>query len=104
MSVAASAQAVGYWNVPGNLAQWWGYGWGGGHHACFVLGPVTHHGAFMHHHKRLPYAPQPVYDCYDGCCYNYDFRQPAPSTTPDVLPLPEPAVAPDTAFPAPVEP
>jgi hypothetical protein len=119
----APASAVGYWNVPGNVAQWWGYGWGAGHHACYVLGPISHKGAFAHNHKRLPHPPQPAYGCYDGGFYNYDFRQPQqfmaneympspqlaaptspPILTPDTLPIPDPAPAPEAVFSPPVEP
>jgi hypothetical protein len=117
LSAATPAFAVGYWNVPGNVAQWWGYGWGAGHHACLVLGPVSHKGAFAHNHRRLPYAPQPDYGCYGGCTYNYDFRQPAqfmpgeyqplpasPALTPETLPMPDAGPAPDPSGPTPVEP
>jgi hypothetical protein len=113
---AMPALAVGYWNVPGNVAQCWGYGWGAGHHACLVLGPISPKGAFAHNHKRLPYAPQPDYGCYEGCTFNYDFRhsppsvpveyQPSPSPptlTPDALPMPEATPAPGAILPAPVE-
>jgi hypothetical protein len=123
------ALAVGYWNLPGNVGQWWGYGWGAGHHACFVLGPVSTKGAFAHNHKRLPHAPEPAYGCYEDCTYNYDFRQssqfvpneyqpgpqfemlspalhsapPSDALTPDSLPMPEAAAAPEAIFYAPVE-
>ena len=123
-----SASAIGYWNVPGNVAQWWGYGWGAGYHACLVLGPVSHKGAFAHRHVRLPHAPQPPYGCYDGCTYNFDFRQTHPSApdeyqplpygnstfstpasvpdalAPDTLPMPAAPAAPEVIFSAPVEP
>jgi hypothetical protein len=129
LSTVKPALAIGYWNVPGNVAQWWGYGWGAGHHACYVLGPVSHKGAFAHHHRRLPYAPQPAYGCYDGCSCNYDFRQPSqfmqdeysqppqfgtpapapssapqsPTLAPNELSIPEAAAPPGAVFPAPVE-
>lgn len=73
----APAHAVGYWNLPGNTCQCWGYGWGAGHHACLVLGPITHDGALAHNEVRLPHAPQPPYACYGCDNYNYDFRQPS---------------------------
>src|SRR5688572_21224794 len=71
------AHAIGYWNMPGNFCQGWGYGWGAGHHACLTLGPVSHEGLFAHNQVRLPCAPQPPYGCYGQPSYNYDFRQPA---------------------------
>lgn len=122
---AAPAGAIGYWNVPGNVCQWWGYGWGAGHHACFVLGPVSQDGAFAHREVRLPYAPQPPYGYCCGGNFYYDFRepsqvmpagyQPAPhfaeptpalspeTLTPEVLPAPDARQAPTMLFPAPVE-
>ena len=86
----AAANAVGYWNLPGNTCQCWGYGWGAGHHACLVLGPITCD-AFAHNEVRLPHAPQPPYACYHCDSYNYDFRQPSPfapaeyQTSPQVM-------------------
>jgi hypothetical protein len=128
---AGPAYAVGYWNLPGNTCQCWGYGWGAGHHACFVLGPITHNGAFAHNEVRLPYAPQPPYTCYGCDSYNYDFRQPSqfapiqyqtvpqvvepgfneptpemtsPTLAPDALPMPEAPAPSRPLFEAPVEP
>jgi hypothetical protein len=121
LSAVNPAHGIGHWNVPGNVAQWWGYGWGAGHHACLVLGPISHKGAFAHNHVRLPHAPQPAYGCCDGCAAHDDFGHswmfapagyqpspqvaaPSPALTPDALPIPE-AAAPDAAsFSAPVEP
>jgi hypothetical protein len=109
LMLSGSARAVGYWNVPGNFCQCWGYGWGAGHHACLTLGPITHEGCFAHNTDRLSYAPRPPYACYGAGSYNYDFRQPVdyapvhyqsapqqelpsePEMTPEVLPLPEEA-------------
>jgi hypothetical protein len=101
---AMPALAIGHWNVPGNVAQWWGYGWGAGHHACLALGPISHKGAFARHQVRLRHSPQPVYGCYDNCSYDYSFPQPSQHVTPAALPLPEAAPAPDEVLPAPVEP
>jgi hypothetical protein len=75
------AHAIGYWNVPGNFCQCWGYGWGAGHHACLTLGPVSHEGLCAHNQVRLPYAPQPPHACYGDPGYNFDFRQPAHAVT-----------------------
>jgi hypothetical protein len=76
-----AAHAVGYWNVPGNVCQCWGYGWGAGHHACLTLGPITNEGCFAHNEVRLPCAPQPPYACYSDPGYNFDFRQRAHAVT-----------------------
>jgi hypothetical protein len=76
LSTAGTARAIGYWNVPGTFCQCAGYGWGAGHHACYVLGPINCRDCFDHGEVRLPYAPQPPYACYGGGTYNYDFRQP----------------------------
>jgi hypothetical protein len=121
----APAFAVGYWNLPGNFCQCTGYGWGAGHHACLVLGPITCGDCCAHHEVRLPCAPQPPYACYGCDSYNYDFRQPSqfgpveyqttpqiveptpdmasPSLTPDALPMPEAPAPSRPIFEAPVE-
>jgi hypothetical protein len=92
-AVASTEQAVavGYWNVPGNVCQWNGYGFGAGYHAKFVLGPITVHDCCAHNEVRLPYAPQPPYSCYcqNGCGYGFD--------QPSVL---APSAAPTAVFPA----
>jgi hypothetical protein len=77
-SAATTVLAIGYWNVPGNSNQWWGYGWGAGHHACLVLGPSSCEDCLNHREVRVPYAPKPPYGAYGHCGYNYDFRQPTP--------------------------
>jgi hypothetical protein len=126
----AHAYAVGYWNLPGNTCQCWGYGWGAGHHACLMLGPITHDGALAHKEVRLPHAPQPPYACYGCDNYNYDFRQPSqfapveyqtapqvteptlnetapemtpPALAPEALPLPEAPAPSRPLFEAPIE-
>jgi hypothetical protein len=64
--VATPATAIGYWNVPGNVCQCWGYGNGAGYHAPLVLGPVSLKGCLAHNEVRLPYAPAPPY-CWTRC-------------------------------------
>jgi hypothetical protein len=64
--LAAPSHAIGYYNLPGNCCQWWGYGYGPGYHAPMVLGPVTHDGSWHDRVIRLPYAPQPQCRGY-GC-------------------------------------
>jgi hypothetical protein len=63
---AAPASAVGYYNLPGTFCQCFGYGNGAGHHACLVLGPSTPWGCCATNEVRLPYPPQPTYDCSGG--------------------------------------
>jgi hypothetical protein len=63
---AGPAAAIGYWNLPGNFCQWAGYGNGGGYHACFMLGPITHEGWATPNEVRLPCPPNPA--CA-GCGY-----------------------------------
>ena len=58
------AEAVGYWNMPGNFCQCWGYGWGAGYHAPLVLGPPTCSGWLNPHEVRLACPPGPP--CYCG--------------------------------------
>ena len=80
-----SAQAAGIWNVPGNLGQFSGHGFGAGHHAPAVRAPRlrpphvprvtfdTSH--LLQHHCRTntyavsyPVAPVGV-GCYGGNCH-----------------------------------
>jgi hypothetical protein len=56
---AKEAMAIGYWNLPGNFCQCFGYGWGPGYHASMVLGPPTCDGIFAHDVVRMPAAPSP---------------------------------------------
>jgi hypothetical protein len=64
------ADAVGYWNVPGNFCQCWGYGWGAGYHAPLVLGPPTYAGWLNPHEVRLACPPGPPcgYSCESAGC------------------------------------
>jgi hypothetical protein len=96
------AGAVGYWNLPGNVCQLSGYGWGAGYHAKFVLGPIHCHGCCAHNEVRLPYAPQPPYSCYcqSGC--GYGFGQPS-VLSPSVAPAAAPATEYEVSVPVPVE-
>jgi hypothetical protein len=113
VSAAAQAHALGYWNVPGNSNQWWGYGWGAGHHACLVLGPSDCQGCFDHREVRVPYSPQPPYAYYDCGQCNFDFRNTPPyvpaehypgpaATAPASAPLPPPAARPPMPDPLPM--
>src|SRR5205085_3377931 len=56
---ATDVWAVGYYNVPGNVSQYVGYGFGGGYHAPLVLGRITCDGLCARNETRLPYAPEP---------------------------------------------
>ncbi len=78
LAMAPTAWAIGYWNIPGNFCQCAGYGWGAGHHACYVMGPINCKGFCTHHEVRLPCAPQPPYASYADGGYSYDFRGAAP--------------------------
>lgn len=40
VATATAAQATGYYNVPANARQWFGYGAGPGYHANLLLGPA----------------------------------------------------------------
>jgi hypothetical protein len=83
---AMSADAAGYWNMPGNKWQWAGSGCGGGYHAPLVLGPISWRGWLAKNHYRLPHAPGPCYGCGH---YGSVFEQPT-----IMEPLPQPAIAP----------
>lgn len=66
---AERADAVGYWNLPGNVCQWTGCGFGGGYHACFMLGPIEPAGWGDPHEIRLRCAPTPACGgCSCGGC------------------------------------
>jgi hypothetical protein len=57
-----TAQATGYWNMPGTFCQWCGCGFGGGYHAPLVLGPLTHECFEGPNEIRIAQAPNP-YAC-----------------------------------------
>ena len=63
---AVQLQAAGYWNVPSNLGQRTGHGFGGGYHARWVLGPIDHDCCTWGKPTRLPCAPNPYYGCTTG--------------------------------------
>jgi hypothetical protein len=91
---AVQAQALEYWNVPGNVCQCWGYGNGGGYHACLVLGPPTCKGWLNPHEVRVPCPPGPP--CYDSCgasCGCGEQSMWDQSTVPEAQPQPVPAAA-----------
>lgn len=60
-AVVPSASAAGYWNLPSTFCQCFGYGYGAGHHAPFVLGPIQCGGYCNHKEVRLPCPPRPPY-------------------------------------------
>jgi hypothetical protein len=85
---ARPASAIGYWNMPGNFCQCFGYGWGPGYHASMVLGPPTCEGIFAHDVVRLPAAPSAAGGRSSSQLPAYH-RQPMfyqPSTLPPVPP------------------
>jgi hypothetical protein len=99
--VPASAGAIGYYNLPGNFCQCFGYGVGAGYHAPLVLGPISNHGCFADNLRRLPYAPAPYCDWsargYDGGECGCAIGEPSmlePTVAPTEAPLPAPALAP----------
>ena len=49
----AGRRPIGYYNLPGNFCQCFGYGNGGGYHACLVLGPANCGGCCDQHEVRL---------------------------------------------------
>jgi hypothetical protein len=92
--VAAPAGAVGYWNLPGSFCQCFGYGWGAGHHASFVLGPITIDDCLAHNEVRLKHPPSPPCACYDYCDSYGSFCQPSmiePAASPSTVYAPAPA-------------
>ena len=60
----AQGASVGRWHVPGTCAQWWGCGFGAGHHAPMI----------RYHHFQTPPAPRNVRapsECqpHGHCCH-----------------------------------
>jgi hypothetical protein len=66
LAIPQSAQATGWWNMPGTFCQWNGCGFGGGYHAPLVLGPLTHECFEGPNEIRMPQAPNP-YACAPYC-------------------------------------
>ena len=71
LAISQSAWATGWWNLPGTFCQWNGCGFGGGYHAPFVLGPLTHECFEGPNEVRMSQAPNP-YACapYGNCGCN----------------------------------
>src|SRR5688572_21202343 len=85
-----SSYATGYWNMPSSFCQCMGCGWGAGHHAPLILGPITWNGACAHNEIRLPYSPMPPYGCgpYGNCGGNFaepTIVEPAPAPSAPVV-------------------
>ena len=97
---SAELQAAGYWNVPSNLGQRTGHGFGGGYHAPWVLGPVEHGYCTCGKPTRLPCAPTPYYGC-SSCDDTGRFIE-APSALDGVVPT-APASWAQPTMAAPVE-
>jgi hypothetical protein len=85
---APCASAIGYWNIPGNFCQWWGYGNGPGYHAPMVLGPVSHQGWHDCNLTRLPYPPKPANYCNGGCGGDANFGEYGQPTVLEAQPTP----------------
>lgn len=94
----SAARAIGYYNMPGNCCQCWGYGCGAGYHSCLMLGPISYHGYCSHGVERLPCSPCAPYgyaNCNYGC--GCDVGEPSmlePNAAPTPMPAPQPALSP----------
>ncbi len=102
MAFASSAGAVGYWNMPTSVNQWWGYGCGPGYHAPMVLGPMSARGLVRPEmERRLPCPPRG--GCCDAGCDGWpDELMTEPMSLPDVGPQRLPAPMTTTAPTSPV--
>jgi hypothetical protein len=87
---AEPAVAIGYYNLPGNLCQCFGYGNGSGYHSCLVLGPITPHGCCDPHEVRLACPPRPPYEYGGGSYYDPSYYSPSSPPTPGPYP-PQPS-------------
>jgi hypothetical protein len=96
----APAVAIGYYNLPGNICQWCGYGMGAGYHAPMVLGPPSVTGALSHNTQRLWRAPAPPcssfsYDPSGGDAMTEPtMLDPTRTPSPELLPVPPAATTP----------
>lgn len=59
MAIAGEATASGFYNMPTNLRQCLGYGYGPGFHAPMVLGPMWKTRLASQRIKRMPHALSP---------------------------------------------
>jgi disulfide bond formation protein DsbB len=86
LAIVQSAQATGWWNMPGTFCQWNGCGYGGGYHAPLVLGPFTHECFEGPNEVRMRQAPNP-YAC--APCGDVEYSHARPAMTPTVQQHPE---------------
>jgi len=106
MLLANRADAIGYWNMPGNVCQCLGCGWGPGYHAPLVLGPISCDGFFGADIVRLPSSPSsphgwPASHAAGPVSYPTPFMQPSLLTPTGAVPTPKPMPMP-SAYRGPV--
>ena len=109
LASACDATAVGPSAMPSRVAQYFGYGYGPGHHAPIVRTP-GHHPENVPRYARVPRSYGPLYPapyaplgCYGEACYPAPApgmmmpeptMAPAPLMAPEPIPASMPAVAP----------
>ena len=66
-AAATPAWSSGYWNMPSTFCQCIGCGYGAGHHAPLMLGPITIDPWQRHGEIRMPHSPAPHPYGANGC-------------------------------------
>ena len=87
-----SAGSIGRADMPSRVAQYFGYGYGAGHHAPIVRTPGQHPG-HVPRNVRVPRSHGPLYPapyrpigCYGDACYAAPLPHAAPA--PEAAPVP----------------
>ena len=95
----ASAESIGRAAMPSRVVQYFGYGYGAGHHAPIVRTPGQHPG-HPPRNVRVPRSHGPLYPapyapigCYGEACYAAPLPYAAPA--PELAPVPTAAPAED---------
>jgi hypothetical protein len=93
------SRAAGYFNMPGNMMQRTGHGYGAGYHAPLILGPIKFDGWHVRNEVRLPSAPRASCACAGGGDCGQMME--TPSMMQGVVPTPAvPSALEDTPTPA----
>ena len=109
LASACEAAAISPSAMPSRVAQYFGYGYGAGHHAPIVRTPGQHP-EHIPRYARVPRSYGPLYPapyapigCYGEACYQAPtsgtmmpepVRTPAPTLVPEPIPASMPAVHP----------
>lgn len=108
---AAAAQSMGYMRMPSTLPQYFGFGYGAGHHAPIVRTPLKRPDRVQRvmivgpqHSQWAPAGYAPI-GCHDGACMSHEhayehWEHATPAIMPTTAPQPADGAIPPQSVPA----